>query len=96
MLLPGMNTKFPARYGPRLGCKGGMPHDPVQVAQTERYIVQRCRLCGVRKNWIKAHKGRTDNQGYLAFNIRKFAQKWGVTKRVYLKVRDPDQLTIHI
>lgn len=86
----------PVRYGTRLGCRGGNPHDPVLLKETKAYKIEKCRLCGIRKRWNLSFKGRVNNVEYLRFHVRSFAQPNGSTKRVYNKVNNPNALKIQL
>ena len=82
------------RYGLRLGCLGGTVHDPVTLSDTPRQKIEKCKICSVRKNWLKGYKGRIDNVEYLKFHVRSFAQRNGTTKRVYAKIYDQQRTII--
>lgn len=84
------------RYGTRFGCRFGMPHDMMQLKDTNAYKVDKCRICGVRKKWNKGFKGRVDNPEYLKMHVRQFAQKTGPTRRVYAKIYKRENTVIHI
>lgn len=87
----------PIRYGTRIeGCRFGIPHDPVKLHEDKRRIVEKCRRCGIRKIWLKGHKDRIDNIGYLRFHVRSLAQPNGSTKRVYNKIHNPEKLVINL
>lgn len=82
------------RYGTRFGCRWGMPHDFVQLKDAPTFKVERCRLCGLRKRWNKGYKGRIENQEYLQAHVRQYAQKFGSTKRVFMKLYRKENCTI--
>lgn len=86
----------PIRYGVRLGCRWGMPHDPIVLHETPQCKIERCKLCGIRKRFNKGFGGRIDNVEYLRFHVRSFAQKNGSTKRVWAKMHKPDSLKIRL
>ena len=73
-----------------------MPHDPVTLFENKKCKIEKCKLCGKRIRFNKGFKGRVDNIEYLQFHVRKFAQPNGSTKRVYLKMHDPESLVIKI
>jgi hypothetical protein len=80
----------------RQGCRWGFPHDPVILHESPKVKVEKCKLCGVRKRFNKNIRGRTDNLEYLHFHIRSFAQPYGSTRRVFVKINNPDLLTIKV
>ena len=84
------------RYGMRFGCRFGQPHDPVLVKETKTFKVERCKICGVRRHWVKGYKERISNVDYLRFHVRSFAQPHGSTKRVFEKTYHPEKTVIHI
>lgn len=84
------------RYGLRLGCRGGLPHDLKILNEDDNIKVEVCQICNKKFRWHKGPRGRVDNQEYLKAHVRNFAQKWGATKRVYMKVYRPDECKIVI
>ena len=85
-----------SRYGIRLGCRFGQPHDFETIQETSKFKVERCNICGQRKKWNKGYKGRIDNKNYLKDHVRTFAQKTGPTKRVFLKLHEPEKTVIKL
>jgi len=84
------------RYGLRLGCRFGQPHDFEAIKENAQFKVERCNICGQRRKWNKGYKGRIDNVNYLKDHVRSFAQKTGPTKRVFFKLNEPKKTVIHI
>lgn len=84
------------RYGMRLGCRGGLPHDLMILHENPQVKWEVCVNCGKKYRWNKGYKGRIANIEYLKAHVRNFAQKFGVTKRIYNKVYHPEKTTIHI
>lgn len=84
------------RYGTRLGCRFGQPHDPQIIHENPSVKWEACRRCGKRFRWNKGYKGRTDNIEYLKVHVRSFAQPNGATKRVYNKIYNPEKCIIHL
>ena len=86
----------PVRYGTRFGCKFGQPHDFARLGETKDAIVEKCKLCGIKKRWRKGYKGRINNPEYLKAHVRQFAQEFGSTKRVFAKLYKQEKCVIHI
>ena len=84
------------RYGIRLGCRFGQPHDFETIIENNKFKIERCNICGQRRKWNKGYKGRIDNVNYLKDHVRVFAQKTGPTKRVFFKLHEPEKLIIRI
>ena len=84
------------RYGMRLGCKYGAPHDMKIVHENPKVKWEVCVLCAKKFRWNKGYKQRIDNNAYLKAHVRNFAQKFGATKRVYNKVYNPEKCVITI
>jgi len=84
------------RYGIRLGCRGGQPHDLIILNENKTVKVEVCQICNKKFRWQKGLRGRIDNQEYLKAHIRNFAQRGGATKRVYMKIYKPDKCKIVI
>lgn len=86
----------PIRYGTRFGCRFGMPHQFELIKDTKTAKYEKCVLCQVRKRWNKRTKGRIDNPEYLKAHVREYAQPNGSTKRVFMKIHNPDKCVIKI
>ena len=84
------------RYGYDLGCRFGQPHDLHIVAQNDHVKWEVCWICNKRFRFNKGYKGRVDNKEYLKAHVRNFCQKFGATRRVYMKVYNPEQTKITI
>lgn len=84
------------RYGTRFGCRWGMPHDLVQIGENPQQTWEKCRLCNKTFRWNKGYKGRVANAEYLKAHVRQFAQKFGSTKRVFMKLYNPEKTKIII
>ena len=82
------------RYGLRLGCRFGQPHDFRQIKDTPKFKIEICALCRIRKCWNKDEKGRVKNAEYLKMHVRNYAQITGPTARVYKKLYAPEKLKI--
>lgn len=82
------------RYGLRLGCRFGQPHDMKELKDTPAYKVERCGICGIRKRWNKGYKQRIKNAEYLKFHLRNYAQRGGATRGVYMKLYQPEKTVI--
>lgn len=83
-------------FGTRFGCRWGMPHDMVMIAENQHQIWEKCKICGVQKHWNKGYKGRIKNAEYLKIHIRNYAQELGATKRVFYKIYKPEKTIIFI
>ena len=57
---------------------------------------ERCLRCGKYYRFNKGYKGRIANAEYLKAHVRSFCQKWGVTKRVYMNIYQPQKCIISI
>lgn len=84
------------RYGRRLGCRFGQPHDMTIVHENESAKFEKCAICGKRVRWNKGYKGRTDSLEYLKLHVRNFAQPNGATNRVYQRIYNPEKCIIHL
>lgn len=78
------------------GCKWGMPHELVIVAETPRLKVERCVQCIRTFRWIKGFKGRINNTEYLKVHARSHAQPQGPTKRLYKKLYEGEKCVIRL
>lgn len=78
------------------GCKWGLPHDLVQVADMPRYKVERCRICTRRFYWLKGYKKRIHNAEYLKAHARNYAQKGGRTNQLFMRLYEPEKCIIRI
>lgn len=79
------------------GCRWtGVPHDFVPVGETKRMKVERCTICNVRKAWSKDAKGRVRNADYLFAHARNYAQKGGLTRRLFAKLYEPEKCVISL
>ena len=83
-------------YGTRFGCKFGQPHDPIRLGENPQQIWEKCRICQKTFHWNKGYKGKVDNPKYLKVHLRQYAQKFGVTKRVFNKLYHPEKCIINI
>lgn len=86
----------PVRYGTRFGCRFGQPHDFQFVGENKAIKVEVCAICRARRRWQKDAKGRVDNVNYLRDHVRQYAQPSGSTKRVFMKLHEPEQCIITI
>jgi len=84
----------PIRYGTRFGCRFGQPHDLVQLGQNQQTLWERCKICNRTFRWGKGYRGRIENAEYLKAHVRQYAQDFGSTKRVYMKIYQPEKVTI--
>lgn len=85
------------RYGLDLGCRyRGVPHNLTIVHENPRVKWEKCLLCNRSFRWNKGYKKRVDNVNYLKAHVRNFAQRTGVTKRVYMKMYQPEKTKIVI
>lgn len=84
------------RYGRDLGCRFGQPHNMRVLHETPHAKWEVCMICGKRKRYNKGYKGRINNNEYLKDHVRNFAQKWGATKRIYMRTYQPEKCTIII
>jgi len=85
------------RYTGDLGCRyRGIPHQMEVIHDTPRAKHEKCLICGVHKRYNKGYRGRVKNTEYLKDHVRNFAQKNGVTKRIYKRIYQPEQTIIRI
>ena len=80
----------------RYGCRYGLPHDLKAIHETPQVKVEVCQICNKKYRWNKGYKGRVQNQEYLKAHARNFAQKFGITKRLYYKIYKLEQCLIRI
>lgn len=78
------------------GCIYGLPHNlkPDKEFKDVKYEV--CILCNKRFRWNKDYKGRVDNKKYLEAHARSFAQRFGRTKQLYMKLYKPEECVIKV
>jgi hypothetical protein len=82
-------------FGTRVeGCRFGQPHDMVRLGENPQEIREKCRICGKVKHWNKTYKGRVANAEYLKTHVRQFCQPHGATKRVFMKIHEPEKTII--
>lgn len=87
----------PIKYGTRLhGCRFGQPHDLVKLGENPQQIFECCSICGKKFKWNKGYKGRIKNNKYLKAHVRQFAQNFGSTKRVFMKLYHPEEIIIKL
>lgn len=84
------------RYGIRLGCRFGVPHQFEIIKDAPTFKSEKCVICGLRKKWNKRNFGRIDNNEYLKMHVREFAQPTGSTKRVFMKLHHPERCIIKV
>ncbi len=84
------------RYKEKLGCRYGLPHDLKIIYENQSVKWEVCQICNRKFRWNKLNKGRIDNKKYLEAHVRNFAQKNGITKRIYHKIYKPDKCKIKI
>lgn len=84
------------RYGTRFGCRFGQPHNFVRIGATPQQIWEQCTICGEKKKWNKGYRGRIENTEFLKAHVRQFAQDFGSTKRVYMKLYKPEETIIKL
>jgi len=84
----------PIRYGTRFGCRWGQPHDLERLGENPQQLWERCKICQKTFHWGKGNKGRIENAEYLKAHVRQYAQDFGSTKRVYMKLYNPLKTTI--
>ncbi len=82
------------RYGTRFGCRWGQPHDLKRLGENPHQIWERCVLCNKNFHWNKGYRGRLENAEYLRAHVRQYAQNFGSTKRVYMKLYNPNKTKI--
>ena len=79
------------------GCRHrGIPHDLEILHQNPQRKIEVCKICNKKFRWNVGYKGRIDNNNYLKVHVRHFAQKWGATRRVYMRVYHPSKCIIKI
>jgi len=84
------------RYGLRLGCRFGQPHDLKVISDNPSVKWEVCQICNKKFRWNKGINGRVNNVAYLKAHVRAYAQRFGATKRVYNKLYKPEKCIIHI
>ncbi len=84
------------RYGLRLGCRWGQPHNFIQIKDAPNYKIEICSLCRSRRRWNKGYKGRINNPAYLKDHVRQFAQETGPTHRVFKKLYQSEKTIINL
>lgn len=82
------------RYGLRLGCRFGQPHDLTILHENTVTKWEVCIRCSKRFRWGKGYRGRVDNVAYLTAHVRNYAQPHGATQRVYQKIYQPETCVI--
>ena len=80
----------------KFGCKYGLPHDMQVIHENKRAKWEICRICNKKFRFNKGYRSRIDNQEYLKIHARNFCQKFGATKRLYMKIYQPEKTIIHI
>lgn len=78
------------------GCRNRLPHDFKPKFENDRVKVEICHICNKTVSFKKHYLGRTDNRAYLESHARNFAQPYGRTKRLYMKIHYPDKTIITI
>ena len=78
------------------GCRFGQVHDMERLGENPQQIWERCKICGKTFHWGKGTKERIDSPEYLKAHVRQFAQDFGSTKRVYMKLYKPEKSIISI
>ena len=85
------------KYTGNLGCRyRGIPHDLHIIFQNMKIKIEVCHICNKKFRFNKGYRGRVDNAEYLKAHLRQYAQRGGLTKRVYHKIYSPSELTIKI
>lgn len=84
------------RYGMNLGCRDGLPHEVKILHESPKVKWEVCVRCNKKFRWIKGFKERINNTEYLKVHVRNYAQKFGVTKRIYHKIYQPEKCKIVI
>ena len=84
------------RYGLRLGCRWGQPHDVHTIKDTAKAKWEKCHICSQTFHWNKGFKGRINNVEYLKVHLRQFAQPGGATKMPYNRIYDPQKCIIKL
>lgn len=80
----------------RYGCRYGLPHDLKVIHETPRAKWEVCQICNHKFRFNKGYKTRIDNQEYLKAHARNFCQKFGRTKRLYMKIYQPEKCIIKL
>ncbi len=80
----------------RYGCRFGQPHDFQILHENPQVKWEVCRICNKKMRWNKGYKGRVKNAEYLKAHARNFAQRFGATKRLYMKVYQPEKCLIKL
>lgn len=78
----------------RYGCKWGMPHDLIPIADLPKVKWEVCRICNKKFRWLKGKRKRVDNVRYLEAHARNYAQPGGATNRLYRKLYEPEKTKI--
>lgn len=76
------------------GCRNRMPHDFEAIFEDDHIKVERCKICNKKSRFKKHFKGRIDNRAYLEAHARNFAQGWGRTRQLYMKLYKADKTII--
>ena len=85
------------RYTSDLGCRfRGIPHDMKMLGDNPKVKIEQCLICRKKFRWMKGFKGRIKNEEYLKAHVRVFAQRSGLTKRIFAKIYQPESLVIKI
>jgi len=84
------------RYSTRFGCRFGQPHNLVRIGENPHQIWERCSICNKTFKWNKGYKGRVENTEYLKAHVRQYAQDFGTTKRVFMKLYKPLKCIINL
>lgn len=86
----------PIRYGTRFGCRFGQPHKIIRIGENPAQIWEKCSICGKTFRWNKGYQGRVNNPEYLKAHVREYAQDFGSTKRVFMKLYKPEKTIIKL
>lgn len=78
------------------GCRDGMPHDLHIVHESRAAKWEMCHRCSRKFRWTKGFKGRVNNPEYLKAHMRNYAQMGGATRRVYMRIYQPEKCIIRI
>lgn len=78
------------------GCKFGLPHDMHVLSDTRVAKWEVCQICGRKFRWTKGFKGRINNVAYLKAHARNYAQQSGPTKRLYMRLYQPEKCIISL
>lgn len=85
------------RYGRKLGCRyDNIPHDMKIMHENPQYKWEKCVICFKNFKWKKGYKGRIANVAYLKAHVRNFCQRFGATKRIYMRVYQPEKTIIKL